>query len=75
MIGCIDNSRVKTPSQGDQMQNVSDQNQNLTRGEIMRAYFPLKEGNSWTYKRTLIDPENVCTYSEQTAIVIRLEYP
>jgi|GEM_PF-5726794 len=38
----------------------------LTRGDIMKRYFPLSIGNTWAYKRTLIDPDNVFSYTEKT---------
>lgn len=57
---------AKTPQNYSNYQNVPSSETGLTRGEIMQKYFPLKVGNSWTYKRTLIDPDNVFSYTEKT---------
>jgi len=50
----------------DQARQSSEQDQGLTKAEIMQQYFPLKIGNSWTYKREVKNPENVYTYSKKT---------
>ena len=42
-----------------------EQDQGLTQSDIMRKYFPLNVGNTWTYKRTLKDPDNVYTYTDK----------
>jgi hypothetical protein len=42
-----------------------EQDRGLTQSDIMRKYFPLNVGNTWTYKRTLKDPDNVYTYTDK----------
>lgn len=69
-----DSNNKKNPSENkDQLEqngtgiiSQEEQDQGLTQSDIMRRYFPLKVGNTWTYKRTLKDPENVYTYTEKT---------
>lgn len=57
---------AKAPQNYSNYQNVPNPEAGLTKSEIMQKYFPLKVGNSWTYKRTLIDPDNVFSYTEKT---------
>ena len=71
--GCSNSSNNKGSSENkDQIgQNGTgnitqeEQDQGLTQSDIMRKYFPLNVGNTWTYKRTLKDPDNVYTYTDK----------
>lgn len=43
--------------------------QGVTKSEFMKSYFPLKVGNTWTYKRTIKNPENIFRYTEMKTTV------
>ena len=46
----------------------TEQERGMTQSKIMQKYFPLHVGDSWTYKRTLKDPNNVFSFTEKSAI-------